>query len=422
MRMTISKTKTLGVAIILCVAVLMPQDVDASTLSCSQVDGMAIFGYKYGEWEFIGAIANEFDSDSIANEFGAGNEFSSDSIFNEFGSFGGEFSSYSAFNDFASKPPIIVNDGYKFVGYLTVNDFKTPNINTYEAIACARNSFRSFSNSDLEDTVFKSIPSGGGYSTGSSGYSQQDIEDLLKSFCPANSHTSATDSTICQCDAGYQPNATKDGCSLAPIKSNIQVCQDGFGVNVDWDGTKAANGDLNCNCKAGYIWNAGRSACILPPAIPTPPKISTPTASQTETKPVTYTSPAKKEFLIDDAKIKNYNVELLGETNTSATLRKCPSTNDCDALRYYVEGVRVKILGDYNNGEWYKIIVMDTKQEGWMHSSIVNKVALQEAKTQPDESKESDGKFYEKIPVSEKTQKDAPWYKKVFGFFSNLFK
>lgn len=255
-------------------------------------------------------------------------------------------------------------------------------------------------------------------------YSNTPTYSATQNTCPINSHTSATDSTMCQCDAGYQPNATKDGCSLAPIKSNTQVCQGSFGINVDWDGTKAANGDLNCNCKAGYIWNAGRSACILPPAIPTPtpPKISTPTASQTETKPVTPTPPAKKEFLIDDAKIKNYNVELLGETNTSATLRKCPSTSHCDVLRYYVEGVQVKILGDYNNEEWYKIIVIDTKQEGWMHSSIVDKVALQEANPQTDELKESDGKFHEEIPVSEKTQKDAPWYKKVFGFFSNLFK
>ena len=130
---------------------------DASTLNCWNVDGMAIFGYKYGQWEFIGAIANEFDSDSIANEFGAGNEFHSDSIFNEFGSFGNEFSSYSAFNEFASNPLIIVNNNYEFIGYLTINDFKTPNINTYQAITCAKNSFRSFTNSNLKDTIFKNI-------------------------------------------------------------------------------------------------------------------------------------------------------------------------------------------------------------------------------------------------------------------------
>lgn len=219
----------------------------ASTLSCFQVDGMAIFGYKYGDWEFIGAIANEFDSDSIANEFGAGNEFSSDSIFNEFGSFGSEFSSYSAFNEFASKPPIIVNDNYKFVGYLTINEFKTPNINTYEAIACARNSFRSFSNSDLEDTVFKDIPSGGGYSGGSTGYSQQDIEELLKSACPANSSYTGSG---CTCNTGYVANASGDACITI-----TQSCQSKYGVNSYGSGT-------SCYCAQGYEWNSSQTSCV----------------------------------------------------------------------------------------------------------------------------------------------------------------
>src|SRR3989338_5964379 len=114
--------------------VVLPTISLASTLSCSQVDGMAIFGYDWNERIHIGAIGNEFNSLSIANDFGAGNEFKSTSIFNEFGRYGGEFGSNSAFNDFASNPPIIINDDYKFVGYLTTG-YKTPSINTYEAIA-----------------------------------------------------------------------------------------------------------------------------------------------------------------------------------------------------------------------------------------------------------------------------------------------
>ena len=137
--------------------------------------------------------------------------------------------------------------------------------------------------------------------------------------------------------------------------------------------------------------------------------------------PLVFSTP-KKEFLFDNSKIKNYKPELSGEINTSAALRKCPSIGDCDVLRYYVEGVRVKILGDYNNGEWYKIIIVDTQQEGWMHSSIVDKITLQEAKLQLTEQKENNGNIPEKNTASEKTQKDVPWYKKVFGFFSNLFK
>lgn len=113
---------------------------------------------------------------------------------------------------------------------------------------------------------------------------------------------------MCQCNTGYQPNLTKDGCVLAPVKSNTQVCQDSFGINVEWDGTNAANGDLNCNCKTGYIWNTGRSACILPPAIPTPPpttpKISTPPTPKTETKVLAPSPSDKKETKTADIKVE----------------------------------------------------------------------------------------------------------------------
>ncbi len=118
-----------------------------------------------------------------------------------------------------------------------------------------------------------------------------------QSSCPLNSHTSATDSTMCQCDAGYQPNATNDGCKLAPVKSNTQICQESFGINNEWDGTKTATGELNCNCKTGYVWNDGRTACTLyvPPATYTPdPVIPTPPAPKAETKvtaPVIKTPP-----------------------------------------------------------------------------------------------------------------------------------
>jgi len=216
----------------------------AFTLSCFDVDGMAIFGYKYGEWKFIGAIANEFDSDSIANEFGAGNEFSSDSIFNEFGSFGSEFSSYSAFNEFASNPPIIVNDYYKFVGYLTINEFKTPNINTYQAIACAKKSFRSFSNYDLENITFKNIPNSSGYGD-YPGVSQQEIENLLKALCPPNSQFL---NGQCVCNEGYVASGSI-------CITYTQNCQLKYGLN--------SYGDKNyCYCSAGYEFNAIKTSCV----------------------------------------------------------------------------------------------------------------------------------------------------------------
>lgn len=310
----------------------------ASTLGCESVDGMAIFGYDYNGWKFIGAIANEFDSDSIANEFGAGNEFKSDSIFNEFGRFGNEFGSYSAFNEFASNPPIIINDGYKFVGYLTVSDFKTPNINTYEAMSCAKKSFRSFSNSDLEDTIFKSIPSGG-YNRPPE-YSQQDMESLLKNSCPNNATylngqcfcndgytangsgcvtynqncqnkygiNSYGDKQYCYCLTGYEFSADKTTCvkslvcpTNASKINNVCTCNSGyvmrgnncithtqdciqsFGNNVV--GVKGNDNNSSCDCVSGYIWNSQRTGCKVientPDVVANAP-IDIPTDSLTE--------------------------------------------------------------------------------------------------------------------------------------------
>lgn len=95
--------------------------------------------------------------------------------------------------------------------------------------------------------------------------------------CPTNSHISPSDSTKCQCDVGFQPNLTNNGCVIIPIKTNNQICQDGFGLNSDWDGTKTNDGQLNCVCQNGYIWNLNRTACnkieVKPAPQSSPPPI-----------------------------------------------------------------------------------------------------------------------------------------------------
>lgn len=72
---------------------------------------------------YLGKLtANEFDSDSIYNEFGTyGSKFSTNSIWNEFGTYGSKFSTYSAMNDLATKPPLILDGNGDVVGYLTTN-------------------------------------------------------------------------------------------------------------------------------------------------------------------------------------------------------------------------------------------------------------------------------------------------------------
>lgn len=183
---------------------LFPQIVYSSSLNCSQVDGMAIFGYDGSTWTHIGAIGNEFNSLSIANEFGAGNEFKSTSIFNEFGKFGSEFSSYSAFNEFASTPPAIINNNYEFVGYISINSVKFPAINTYEAMSCAKNSFIS-PNRNMVDVVFKRLPSSGNYF---------DITASQQITCPSNSGINYSDRK-CYCNPGY--SSVNGVCSIINV-------------------------------------------------------------------------------------------------------------------------------------------------------------------------------------------------------------
>jgi hypothetical protein len=78
---------------------------------------------------FLGKLnPNEYDSDSIFNEYGNfGSEYSPTSIFNEYGSYGGQYSNLSPFNEYSSTPPKIIVNG-QLIGYLTVNEYISPRI------------------------------------------------------------------------------------------------------------------------------------------------------------------------------------------------------------------------------------------------------------------------------------------------------
>lgn len=80
---------------------------------------------------FLGKITNEYDSDSIFNEYGQyGSQYSSKSIWNEYGTYGSKYSSYSPFNSYSSSPPAIYKNG-SCIGYLTVNKYISGAINPY---------------------------------------------------------------------------------------------------------------------------------------------------------------------------------------------------------------------------------------------------------------------------------------------------
>ena len=84
-----------------------------------------IYGGKDGE-VYLGKLnANEYDPESIWNEYGKyGNKYNSNSIWNEYGKYGSDYSQYSPFNDYASHPPVLKDKNGRFYGYFTANEYK----------------------------------------------------------------------------------------------------------------------------------------------------------------------------------------------------------------------------------------------------------------------------------------------------------
>jgi hypothetical protein len=107
---------------------------DFNSIDYEQFEGAILVA---SDGKAIGKITgNEFDSDSIINEFGRfGSEFSHESIMNQFGPYGSEFSNLSPFNEFTSNPPRIVKAG-KSLAYVTVNEFLSPRVDPRMLIAC----------------------------------------------------------------------------------------------------------------------------------------------------------------------------------------------------------------------------------------------------------------------------------------------
>ncbi|MBU4509481.1 PKD domain-containing protein [bacterium] len=86
---------------------------------------------------YLGKLTtNEFDSDSIFNEYGTyGSKYSSKSIWNEYGTYGSKYSSQSAFNDYTFTPPYIVTSDGTIYGRLTTNKFISGAISPYSIYA-----------------------------------------------------------------------------------------------------------------------------------------------------------------------------------------------------------------------------------------------------------------------------------------------
>lgn len=106
---------------------------------CTQIAGSLVYGFDVvsGTYAtYIGRLTNQFDLQSIYNQFGTyGSQFSSLSMNNQFSTWGSQFSAQSAFNQFASNPPILVKNGVA-LAYFTINQFKSPYVTPAFAAAC----------------------------------------------------------------------------------------------------------------------------------------------------------------------------------------------------------------------------------------------------------------------------------------------
>lgn len=98
--------------------------VDSST-GLSGVYAFPLHLYSNDGKTYLGKlVTSPYDSDGIWNTYGTyGSKYNAESIWNTYGTYGSKYSSESAFNEYASSPPKIVDNGGKFVGYLTANTF-----------------------------------------------------------------------------------------------------------------------------------------------------------------------------------------------------------------------------------------------------------------------------------------------------------
>lgn len=100
---------------------------------CEAIIGGSVIA---GDGKFLGKLTNQYDSESVLNEYGShGSQYSSDSIWNQYGSYGGEYSSFSPFNRHSSTPPVIVKRG-KAIAYLSTNKSLGRTVNPFVVKSC----------------------------------------------------------------------------------------------------------------------------------------------------------------------------------------------------------------------------------------------------------------------------------------------
>ena len=78
--------------------------------------------------------ANRYDSNSLANPYGAGSRYKSDGLRNPYSRFGSRYSNESARNPYATSPPKIYSSDGTYHGELSTNRYRSDSIsNPYGA-------------------------------------------------------------------------------------------------------------------------------------------------------------------------------------------------------------------------------------------------------------------------------------------------
>jgi hypothetical protein len=346
----------------------------AYSLDCYDVDGVSIFGFNGSEYEYLGSIANEFNSNSIGNEFGSyGSEFSSKSIFNDFSKFGSSYSSYSAFNEYTSRPPVLVDEDLNLVGYLTLNTYKSPSINPWVALLCAQDSFTSPLRGH-EDLSFSdlSLLDNSSYNTSTDlllkTYLEQLEEASSNSVCPdmVNGYLSVDGS--CLCNIGYVWNDGLGKCTTQDLgfeNATTLTC----GVHSIPDGTK-------CKCEDGYTWKSLTSSdwdCVKKSEDKAVnPTINSSKSSSISNGGVTFFKDVSTNHKNIDAINYLYEGKIIKGYEDS-TFKPFGEINRAELIKILVEGKGVQPkLSEYKNcftdvkAQWFAPYVCYAKKQGWV--------------------------------------------------------
>jgi len=137
----------------------------------------------------------------------------------------------------------------------------------------------------------------------------------------------------CYCKIGFMWNEQMTGCVVLPIapeKTNNEICQDYFGINSNWDGTKNNDGGLVCDCQTGYEWNQGQTGCVVALKLELKTSIPAPAPKEEKISPILIEEKKEAEKEIDIEKpqnemeenINNVNLASINSANQIATSTK----------------------------------------------------------------------------------------------------